>query len=189
VPRLHRESFAFNPPRALDRMRDSDEIVYMPLVFGYTNYSRPGEGAGARLRFADIPSAGRGPAGSLLGGAGLAVSSSSRHPDEAAAFAAWATGRDAQARVIFPAGGQPASRSAWLDPALDAASGRFFSGTRATIEAAHVRPREPWWPPFQEEAGHVLVRALRQQQPAADALDELERLYRRHRDGSVRSEI
>ena len=179
VPFLHPESFSFNPPRALDRMRDSDEIAYMPLVFGYTNYSRPESGARARLRFLDIPSAGAGPVGSLLGGGGLAVSSRSRHSAEAAAFVAWATGREAQAEVIFPAGGQPASRSAWLDPALDAASGGFFSGTRATIEAAHVRPRAPWWPPFQEEAGHAVVRALQGRERAEDAVVELERLYRR----------
>jgi len=189
VPHLHEESFSFNPPRALDRMRDSDEIAYMPLVFGYTNYSRPGAGARARLRFVDIPSARDRPVGSLLGGAGLAVSSRSRRPFEAAAFAAWATGRDAQVEVIFPAGGQPASRSAWLDPALDAASGGFFSGTRATINAAHVRPRAPWWPPFQEEAGHVVVHALREREQAADAVAALERLYRRRRDGGESSGV
>jgi multiple sugar transport system substrate-binding protein len=188
TPLLHSESLAFNPPRALDRMRDSEEIVYMPLSFGYTNYSRTDAHARPRLRFLDIPSAGRGPVGSV-GGAGLAVSSASCHPEEAAAFAAWATGRATQAAVVFPAGGQPASRFVWLDPALDAASGGFFSGTRATIEAAHIRPRAPWWPPFQEEAGHLVARALRERRPPGDTAAELERLYRRHRDGRAPSEV
>ena len=186
APHLHPGSFELNPPRALEHMRDSDEIVYMPLVFGYTNYSRPDPGGRTRLRFADIPSAGLGAAGSVLGGAGLAVSSASRHPAESAAFAAWATGRDAQATVIFAAGGQPASRTAWLDPSLDEASGGFFSGTLATIEAAHVRPRAPWWPPFQEEAGHVVARFLRERGRVTAAAAELERLERRHR---ARSEV
>lgn len=185
VPLLHPESFAFNPPGALDRMRDSDEIVYMPLAFGYTNYSRPDRGPGARLRFLDVPAAGAGPVGSLLGGAGLAVSSACAHAGEAAAFAAWATGRETQAEVIFPAGGQPASRAAWLDPALDAASGGFFSGTRTTIEAAHVRPCDPWWPRFQEEAGDVVAKALRERARPADAVAALERLYGRHRASEV----
>ncbi len=184
VPLLHGESLGFNPPRALDRMSDSDEIAYMPLVFGYTNYSRPDLARRTRLRFVDIPSAGQGPAGSVLGGAGLAVSSSSPLSAEAAAFAAWATSREAQAAVIFPAGGQPASRSAWLDPALDAASGGFFSGTRATIEAAYVRPRAAWWPRFQEEAGHAVARALRERERPASVAAVLERLYLRHRASS-----
>jgi len=181
VPLLHPGSFELNPPRALDRMRDSDEIVFMPLVFGYTNYSRPDPGAGARLRFADVPSAGRGPVGSVLGGAGLAVSATCPHPDEAAAFAAWIASREAQAEVVFPAGGQPASRSAWLDPGIDAASGGFFSGTRATIDAAYVRPRAAWWPRFQEEAGHAVVRALRERERPGSVAAALERLSLRHR--------
>ena len=179
LPALHPESLDFSPPLALERMRGSDEIVYIPLVFGYSNYSRPAGGR-PRLRFLDIVSNGRDPAGSLLGGAGLAVSSTSRHQAEATEFAVWVSGSEAQASVVFPAGGQPASRSAWLDATLDEASGFFFSGTRATIEAAHVRPRAPWWPGFQEEAGHVVASALRERRPAAALADELERLYRRH---------
>jgi multiple sugar transport system substrate-binding protein len=183
LPALHPESLDFSPPLALERMRGSDEIVYMPLAFGYTNYSRPAGGRRPRLRFLDIVSKGRNPAGSLLGGAGLAVSSTSRHQAEATEFAAWVSGREAQASVVFPAGGQPASRSAWLDATLDESSGFFFSGTRATIEAAQVRPRTSWWPGFQEEAGHVVTSALRERRPPAALADVLERLYRLHSAG------
>jgi multiple sugar transport system substrate-binding protein len=180
VPLLHTRSLEVNPPQALDLMCDTDEIVYMPLVFGYTNYSRP-EGGRARLRFLDVPSFGHAVAGALLGGAGLAVSSASREPAEAAAFAAWVCGRQAQADVVFAAGGQPASRSAWLDERLDAASGGFFSGTRASIEAAYLRPREPWWPRFQEQAGHIVARLLRHGEPPSACVARLEALYDRCR--------
>jgi multiple sugar transport system substrate-binding protein len=184
APLLHPESAELNPPRCLDRMRDTDEIAYAPLTFGYTNYARPG-GRGARLRFLAPPGFDGGPAVSLLGGAGLAVSAASAQPREAADFAAWVCGRAAQRDVVFAAGGQPASRSAWLDPELDETAGGFFSATRDTIEAAHVRPREPWWPGFQESAGYLVACGLVRQAPAGEVVAELERAFaaaREHAD-------
>lgn len=62
---------------------------------------------------------------------------------------------------MLPAGRRPGSRTVWEDPGADEFVGGFFSGTRATIETAHVRPTEPWWPSFQERAGVLLARALR----------------------------
>jgi multiple sugar transport system substrate-binding protein len=173
------DSFELNPPGLLDRMRDTDGVAYAPLTFGYTNYARPGS-PGHRLRFLDIPSSGLGPVGSLLGGAGLAVSAASASQDAAAAFAAWICGAEAQRELVFPAGGQPGSRSVWVDPALDAASGGFFGGTLASIEAAFVRPRDAWWPGFQEAAGELLAAALRRGRTAATTADELERLFAAH---------
>jgi multiple sugar transport system substrate-binding protein len=181
VPFLHDESFGLNPPKALERMTRTDEIVAIPLLFGYTNYARPG-GADAGVRFLDVPSSGLGPVGSLLGGAGLAVSAHSPAADDAAAFAAWICGAHAQRELVFPEAGQPASRSVWADPLLDAAAGGFFSGTTASIEAAHVRPRDPWWPGFQEEAGAAVAGVLRQGVRPTAAVELIEGLYDRHHD-------
>jgi multiple sugar transport system substrate-binding protein len=116
----------------------------------------------------------------VLGGAGLAVSAASRHPAAAAAFAAWASGAEAQRDVVARSGGQPAHRAAWDDPALDALSGAFYSGTRATIDAAWVRPREAWWPGLQLEAGELLTAGLRRRTPPAEISDGLHELFRRH---------
>lgn len=136
VPRLHPVSHGGNPPAVLDAMRASDEIAHVPLCFGYPSYARADE----RLRFTDIP----GGRGSILGGAGLAVSAAGARAD-AAAFAAWVCSPRIQRAVVAPAGGQPGARAAWDDPAL--------SATRATIEAAWVRPRAPWWPALARAAG------------------------------------
>jgi multiple sugar transport system substrate-binding protein len=171
------EALTWEPPDALARLTQNDELDCIPLTYGYVTYSRPGSVA-RPCTFTDIPSAGYGPVGSVLGGAGIAVSSSSRRPAEAAAFAVWASGADVQRRLVAPSGGQPASRTAWLDPAVDAAAGGFYSGTRATIEAAWVRPRDPWWPAFQREAGDVLNAALAGAIPAATAFARLDDLYR-----------
>jgi multiple sugar transport system substrate-binding protein len=87
------------------------------------------------------------------------------------------TGSQAQVDVVFPNGGQPGSRAAWLDPRLDAAAGGFFSDTLATIEAAVVRPTDPWWPPFQTRGGAVLERGLRAGDQPEAMLADLERLW------------
>jgi multiple sugar transport system substrate-binding protein len=172
----HPDCMELKPPAALERMTGTDEIVYVPLTFGYTNYSRPGVTAHP-CRFLDAPSSGLRRAGSILGGAGLAVSATSMHLPEAAEFAGWLASATVQKSVVFPAGGQPGSRSVWLDLDADRAAGGFMSGTRATIESAWVRPRETWWPPFQLAAGDALHHALERRVSAEETLIELERLY------------
>jgi multiple sugar transport system substrate-binding protein len=171
------EAVVWEPPDALARLTAGDELDCVPLTYGFVTYSRAEEVAHP-CRFTDLPSAGGGPVGAVLGGAGLAVSSTSRHPAEAAAFAAWASGAEAQRTLVAPAGGQPGSRSAWLDPDLDARAGGFFSRTLATIEASWVRPRDTWWPAFQREAGHLLTTALAERASAIPTFTELDSLYR-----------
>ncbi|MGO9955710.1 MAG: extracellular solute-binding protein [Solirubrobacteraceae bacterium] len=150
----HQAATRWEPPDALAAIAAGD-LLYAPLTFGYVSYAR-GSAHTVRCAFHDLP----GVSGSVLGGAGIAVSAAGARRPEAAAFAAWVCGRDVQRCVVAPAGGQPASAVCWDDADLDARCGRFFSATRATMEAAWVRPREPWWPRFQLEAGRALTSAL-----------------------------
>jgi multiple sugar transport system substrate-binding protein len=161
-------------PDVLGRLTSGDKLVFVPLVFGFVTYARADRVA-RPCRFLDLPSAGAGPVGAILGGAGLAVSATSAHPGEAAAFAAFASDPEVQRAIVGPAGGQPGSRTAWHDPALDRASRGFFSGTAATIEHAWVRPRERWWPAFQLEGGRLLNHGLGAAEPRQlfAALDSL----------------
>jgi multiple sugar transport system substrate-binding protein len=179
----HPESIAWNPPWALDRMTETDEVVYIPLAYGYSGYSCPG-GRPRPCRFLDIPSAGPEPLGAMLGGSGLAVSSSSSASEEAAAFAAWLQAPEAQLEVVGRASGQPGSRSAWEDADLDRASGGFLSGTRRTLEAAYMRPREPWWPWLQLAAGEAIHDWLRSGGEVDTAAARIEELYREARAGA-----
>ena len=168
---------ALEPPDVLERLTASDDFLYVPLCYGYVTYARSAD-VERPCRFVDIPSAGLGPVGAVLGGAGLAVSAASAQPHEAAAFAAWASGAEAQRTIVAPAGGQPGSRSAWLDPDCDRRAGGFYSDTLATMEAAWVRPRDPWWPRFQLEAGRLLAGALAAGAPSEKTFDRLDSLYR-----------
>lgn len=163
-------------PDVLDRLTSGDELIYVPLVFGFVTYSRA-DRVTFPCRFLDLPSAGAGPVGGILGGAGLAVSATSKYLEEAAAFIAFASDSEAQRTLVGLTGGQPGSRSAWCDPVVDHEAGGFFSGTLATIEQAWVRPRERWWPPFQLEGGRLLSRGLAAGEPARALLEALDTLY------------
>jgi multiple sugar transport system substrate-binding protein len=116
----------------------------------------------------------------VLGGAGLAVSAASAQTAEAAAFAAWASGAQAQHDIVARTGGQPGHRSVWDDRELDALAGYFYSGTRASIERAWVRPRDDWCPGFQLAAGSLLTDNLLEGDPDG-ITGRLHELHRRHK--------
>ena len=170
------EALGWEPPDILGRQTTTDEIACVPLTYGYSTYSSAAE---RPCRFADVPAVDGVPRGAVLGGAGLAVSAASSQPGPAAEFAAWASGGEAQREIVARTGGQPGHRSAWDDPELDRISGGFYSGTRASIDGAWVRPREEWWPVLQLDAGRLLTENLL----AGDVgslTDRLRELHRRH---------
>jgi multiple sugar transport system substrate-binding protein len=123
--------------------------AYAPLLYGYTNYSRPGFRP-HRLRYVDIPAGPRGVAGSQLGGAGVAVSARSAHVDEARAYAFWVASPEVQSGIYYDAGGQPGYGASWSDDRLNEDAWDFFRGTRRTLEEAWVRPRTAGFIEFQD---------------------------------------
>ena len=158
-------SLASNPPTILDRMANSDEIAYVPLAFGYANYARSGF-ARRQLWFAPGPgtatSAGAPivPSGTL-GGAGLAVSSSTAHPEAACAYTAFTASGQVQRTTYAEGGGQPAHREAWTDRHLNDESGAFFASTLGALDEAYLRPRFDGFLGFQDVAGDLVHRYLR----------------------------
>lgn len=151
---------AANPVEVADRLSDSDEFWYCPLLYGYANYSREGFRA-HRLAYRDMPTGPRGVHGANLGGAGIAVSARTRHPAEAVAHAFALASADVQRGSYFDGGGQPGNAVAWDDDRLDAATLGFFRGTRATLEGSSVRPRTPGWIAVQSAVGDLVTAFLR----------------------------
>jgi multiple sugar transport system substrate-binding protein len=172
-----RPATQWEPPDVLGLLTTTDAIVYVPLTYSYITYVSP-TAVPYPCRFGAIPSAGAGPVGAILGGAGLAVSATSAHPEQAAAFARWAASVGAQGTFVFASGGQPSSRSAWTDLELDRKARGFFSDTAATLESAWVRPRDAWWPQFQLEGGRVLAAGIEDGNDAHTVLRRLESVYR-----------
>lgn len=169
----HPEATRWEPPEALAALC-AGEIDYIPLTYSYVNYQLTPD-AERRCRFIDIP----GTRGAVLGGAGLAVSAFSRQPQQAAAFAVWACSDEVQLEIVARMGGQPGSAACWQDPELDAEAHGFYSSTRSTMEAAWVRPRDPWWPEFQDRAGQSLTRGMEQREPPRRLLSDILDIYDR----------
>jgi multiple sugar transport system substrate-binding protein len=150
-------------------------VACVPLAYGYVPYAADGFRS-RRVAFADMPGAG-GPVGSALGGTGIAVSAFSAEKAAAIDFAYWIASDAIQRGPYAAAGGQPGHAAAWDDPAVNAATHDFYRATRATLEAAWVRPRHDGYMAFQEAASERVNAALRSDEPAAGVIRDLDRLF------------
>lgn len=173
----HPKSREWNPIRTYDRMSETDEIAYVPAAFGYSNYSRAGFRSKI-IRFAATPQTGGAGQGGVLGGAGLAISARTNHPEVAADFAAYAASGPVQSGVYVASGGQPGHIDAWTSDEVNGYCGDFFANTLGAIESAYLRPRYDGFMEFQDQAGVMLHQALFTGETAPDVLPRLERLYR-----------
>jgi multiple sugar transport system substrate-binding protein len=175
----HPESVKRNPPRTLDLMSTTDEIAYVPLLFGYSNYARPGFRPNL-VRFTGVPTIDSGPShGGILGGAGVAISARTRYPEIAAAYAAYVASPEVQKGIYFTGGGQPGHRAAWVDDAVNAASSDFFRDTLANLDRAYLRPRYLGFMEVQERSGELVHAWLVEGGADDDLLDRLDDLYRK----------
>lgn len=154
------ENLGQNPIEIAESLSTSDRWAYAPLAFGYSNYSRPGFRR-RRLKYVDIPCGVTGVSGSMLGGAGIAVSSSASDLHAARSFAFWVASADTQRGIYYDGGGQPGNAAAWSDERLNADSLDFFRGTRATLEGAYVRPRCAGYIDFQDRVAPWVTATLR----------------------------
>ena len=155
----------------------SDESEYSVGValFGYTNYSRSGF-RDRLLAYDDLPSFDGLSAGSTLGGAGIAVSASTQHPELATAVAATLAGAEVQSGPYTAGGGQPGNLRAWRSAAMNATTHGFFRNTLRTLEGAWVRPRVAGWPDLQLALSHLVRDAILARRVDAAVLDAIERL-------------
>lgn len=170
VARQPRDALTMNPIAVAEELATGERFLYSPLLFGYTNYSRVGFRPN-RVAYRDIPDAALG--GSLLGGAGVAVSADSRDPYAAASLAVHLASDETQRGAWFAGGGQPARIEAWDDDELDERTLGFFSGTRRSIESAWVRPAHARWPEVQSRIAPLITEHLAGALPEASLIDTI----------------
>lgn len=171
-----------NPIRTAEWMSQTDDrrASYCPFAYGYSNYSRPlyarhclkagglASFAGRRLR-------------STLGGAGVAVSSRTKHPRACMDYAAFSASAEMQAGLYFQSGGQPGYRSAWTNDVVNAASSDFFRDTLQTLDETLVRGKFPGYMKFQDAGTPLAHDGVSGKRTPAQAARELNELYRRCR--------
>lgn len=166
-----------NPIATYEAMVGGDDLVYCPFAYGYSNYARP-EYTARPLRFGGLVRLAGRPLRSTLGGTGLAISARCRDLQAALEYAQFVADPGCQRGMYTLSGGQPGHRQAWLDPALNQATGSFFLNTLPALDQAYLRPRYAGYIPFQDRAGPVVQRYLREGGDPRAALDELDGLYR-----------
>ena len=153
------DNLGLNPIEVADLLSNGERYAYSPLLFGYTNYSRVGFRE-HRLKYVDIPTGEHGVAGSLLGGAGIAVSAHSSELDAAIDHAFWLASAEVQEGVYYDGGGQPGNSVAWESARTNADSLDFFVGTRATLDGAYQRPQHPRYIDLQDAVSPLVTAAL-----------------------------
>jgi multiple sugar transport system substrate-binding protein len=178
------EAFGWNPILLLEHMAAADDVIYCPILFGYSNYSRPGFRR-SPLRFRPVPSAGFGPRGGVIGGAGLAISAHCANEEAARDYATYVASADVQRTLYVEAGGQPGHRAAWLDSRANALSCGYFADTLAGLDAGYLRPRYDGALLVQNEGGDLVWRFLQSDGDANNLLDTIDALYRRSRDAGA----
>ena len=167
TPDLHPLSRDADPIAISDRMADSDEILFVPLMFGYSNYSRPGFRR-QPLRFGNAPRGASGRIGSVLGGVGMALSARSERRDAAADLARMLASGDVQSGLYVESDGQPGHGAAWDSVAANRLVDGFFFATRETMNQAFLRPRVTGHRRFQQEAGLLIHRFIWGGDPGAE---------------------
>lgn len=168
-----------NPIRTAEWMSQtaSPHAAYCPFAYGYSNYSRP-HYAPFLLKAGGLVTYNGRRLRATLGGAGIAVSSTSKHPRECMDFAAWMASPNTQCGTYFLAGGQPGHRAAWTDDAVNAASNDFFRDTLQTLDESLLRPQFPCYMDFQDAATPIAHACVSGITKPADAAVEINRLYR-----------
>lgn len=178
VERLDPVCFDLDPIAVLERMSaQGSTVACSPLLYGYVSYSI----AGFRhhpLRFSNIPAAGNlGPAGSALGGTGIAVSAFSEACAQAVDFAYWVASGDVQSGPYAAAGGQPGNALAWEDDTVNAATENFYRGTRDTLETSWIRPRHDGYMAFQQQGSDCINSGLLSGKAPEQIVEMLNRLF------------
>jgi multiple sugar transport system substrate-binding protein len=170
--------YDWNPIALYEQMTSTDEFAYCPCAYSYNNYSRSGFAA-RQLRFSLPVNLSCGAVmQTVLGGTGLAISSSCRIPDLALEYSLYVGGATCQSTLYGLSGGQPARRSAWQNPVLNQLTDSFFERTLPGINSAYVRPRYRGYIALQEQAGAPIMEYLRNGGQASQALDKIDSLFR-----------
>lgn len=165
-----------NPIQVLRLMSSCDVAAYVPFVFGYSNYARPGFSRYS-LRFGSSPAFSQNTPRTTLGGAGVAVSGRSRRRDDATGVARWLASGECQAGPYLDAGGQPARLSAWRSPRAKVLAGTYFADTELAVERAFHRPTTVGMRRFQTLAGDRLLAALAENERPATVMDDIDRWW------------
>ena len=169
---FHPKALDWNPIALYDYMAEQNDIAYSPLAFCYTNYSRAGFRKNI-LKYHTAPEINN----AVLGGAGIAITSSCTNVQEAAHYAAWISSDVVQSTIYVNAQGQPGNKMAWENKQANVITNNFFSNTMPSLTNAYLRPRYQGWPKFQTFIGETIHAYLLHDTAPELVLEKLQAAY------------
>mgnify|MGYP000088089130 FL=1 len=169
---FHPKALDWNPIALYDYMAEQNDIAYSPLTFCYTNYSRAGFRKNI-LKYHTAPEINN----AVLGGAGIAITSSCSNVQEAAHYAAWISSDVVQSTIYVNAQGQPGNKMAWENKQANVITNNFFSNTMPSLTNAYLRPRYQGWPKFQTFIGETIHAYLLHDTAPELVLEKLQAAY------------
>ena len=164
-----------NPIETLEYMSTNNNIVYCPLLYGYSNYSRKGF-RDSVVKFTNTPSFNQDEnncSGSQIGGTGIAISKQTKNKDIALKYSFWIASAECQRSLYYFSGGQPGNLDAWQDKSVNLDSDDFFKGTLETLNKSWLRPRYDGYMYYQDLAGTIINKYLSSDTSAESVIDEL----------------
>ena len=170
-----RECLTMNPIETLEYMSSNNDIVYCPLLYGYSNYARKNF-RNSLINFSNIPSFNQDKnncSGSQIGGTGLAISKTTKHLDVALEYTFWVASAECQKNLYYHSGGQPGNLEAWNDKSINADCNNFFKDTLETLENAWLRPRYDGYMYYQDVAGTIINQYLLNDISSEKVIEEL----------------
>ena len=169
---FHPKALDWNPIALYDYMAEQNDIAYSPLAFCYTNYSRAGFRKNI-LKYHTAPEINN----AVLGGAGIAITSSCSNVQEAANYAAWICSDVVQSTIYVNAQGQPGNKMAWENKQANVITNNFFTNTMPSLTNAYLRPRYQGWPKFQTFIGETIHAYLLHDTAPELVLEKLQAAY------------
>ena len=174
---VDKKMFYNNPIAVAELMTTTNDYWYCPFAYCYSNYSRVGY-ASHLLHYADVISFKEKKLKTTIGGTGLAVSAFSQHKETAIDFAAMVASSECQRTMYVQHGGQPGSKSAWIEEDANHLTNNFFKTILPVMENGYLRPRYNGYLHFQDKAGEPLQQCLKTNGDSEKAINEINKIYR-----------
>lgn len=167
-----------NPIKIYEQMTQTDDIVYSPFNYGYSNYSKKNY-ADQVLKAGGLVTYNGKRLKSTLGGAGIAVSSKTNHAEIAMKYAEFTASEKIQSGLYFEFGGQPGHRKSWLNKGVNNQCKNFFKDTLQTLDEATMRPQYYGYMHFQDEASPVIHEAVSGKTAVDQAVEKMNTIYKK----------
>lgn len=175
---IDKKLFRCNPIAVAELMTTTDDYAYCPFAYCYSNYARKGYAKNLLTYTGLVPFSNGEALRSTIGGTGIAVSSSSKHKDNAIQFAAWVCSGECQSTLYVENGGQPGHRSAWENASANNLANNFFKTVLPVMQKGYIRPRYNGYLHFQDHAGQPLQDYLLAKTDASTVLEQMNKVYR-----------